>query len=203
MIDNYSELAMPIDLINEHEKNIIGKHEDLSNIDTPKFYVKDKNGMDYVEEGFMRSILNKHYPIWNWEIVKYEILGDKWIVVHGKLTIVDEGVPRYYDAIASHRIQRSKKTGDYVDIGNDMKSANSDAFKVALNRLCNIADDVYRKRVEDITLTETQIKEIENILSNVKDKTIVSKVTAGIGNMSINKNNFDGTIRKLKTLIKE
>ena len=203
MIDNYSELAMPIDLINEHEKNIIGKHEDLSNIDTPKFYVKDKNGMDYVEEGFMRSILNKHYPIWNWEIVKYEILGDKWIIVHGKLTIVDEGVPRYYDAIASHRIQRSKKTGDYVDIGNDMKSANSDAFKVALNRLCNIADDVYRKRVEDITLTETQIKEIENILSNVKDKTIVSKVTAGIGNMSINKNNFDGTIRKLKTLIKE
>jgi hypothetical protein len=156
--------------------------------------------MDYVEEHYMRQLLNENYPIWNWEVIKYEFLGDAWIVVHGKLTIVDGGVQRSFDALASHRIMKKKTDGAYVDIGNDIKSANTDCFKVAVNRLCNISDDVYRKRVEDISLSDEQIKEIGIYLDSVDDA-IKSKISKGIEGQTINSTNFDATVRKLKSII--
>lgn len=36
-----------------------------------------------------------------------------------------------------------------VDIDKNVKSANSNAFKVSINRLCRIGDDVYGKRVDE------------------------------------------------------
>ena len=65
----------------ELEADVINKHSDISNIDTPKYYVKQQQGFDYVDEAYMRHLLNTHYPIWKWEIVKYEFIGDKAILV--------------------------------------------------------------------------------------------------------------------------
>ena len=135
---------------------IVSRHKKISMQNTPKAYVSQKQGFDYVDEGYMRKILNDNFPIWSWEIMKYELLGDKVIVVHGRLTISDEGVVRHYDSIAAHRIAVSTKNGNYVDLGNDLKSANSDCFKVAVNRLCNIADDIYRKQIKDVSLSDKQ-----------------------------------------------
>ena len=56
----------------------------------------------------MRALLNEHFPIWSWEIIKYEVLGDVEIIVHGRLTIADEGLPRNFDAVASHRIAKNE-----------------------------------------------------------------------------------------------
>ena len=183
--------------------DIAKRHEEISNTDTPAYFISDKAGMDYVEEGYMRSLLNKNFPLWNWEIIKYEFLGDEWIVVHGKLSIYDGGVQRSYDAIASHRIAKGRETGKYVDIGNDLKAANSDCFKVAVNRLCNIADDVYRKRIEDVSLNETQIIAINGYIDKISDEATVKKIKNGIENMSINATNFDATVRRLKSIIGE
>jgi hypothetical protein len=36
-----------------------------------------------------------------------------------------------------------------IDIDKNVKSANSSALKVAINRLCGIGDDVYRKRIDE------------------------------------------------------
>ena len=146
---------------------IVSRHKKISMQNTPKAYISQKQGFDYVDEGYMRKILNDNFPIWSWEIMKYELLGDKVIVVHGRLTISDEGVVRHYDSIAAHRIAVSKSTGDYVDISNDLKSANTDAFKVATNRLCNVADDVYRKQVKDIELSAKQIGELDLLLRQI------------------------------------
>lgn len=187
----------------ELETDVIVKHTEVSQIDTPRYYIKEQQGFDYVDEGYMRHLLNTHFPIWKWEIIKYEFIGDKVISVHGRLTIVDNGVERYFDAIDAHRVMTSTKTGDYVDIGNDMKSANSDCFKVAVNRLCNIADDVYRKRVEDIALEPTQLRDIEKSLKEMKDKETVAKIRAGIDTQTINKTNYEATMRKINTLIGE
>ena len=60
----------------EVEDNLQAKHEFMSNIPTPKVFVKDKGGFDYVDEAYMRNQLNSHYPIWKWEIIKYEFIGD-------------------------------------------------------------------------------------------------------------------------------
>ena len=185
----------------ELELEVISKHEKVSQLDTPNYYIKQQQGFDYVDEGYMRHLLNLHYPIWKWEIIKYEFIGDTSIAVHGRLTIVDNGVERHFDSIDAHRIASNDK--GYVDIGNDLKSANTDCFKVAVNRLCNIADDVYRKRIEDITLSTEQVATIEGKLKVIKDKASVVRIQTGIEKMTINSTNYDATMRKIETLIGE
>ena len=183
----------------ELEAEVISKHDKISMIDTPAYYIKQQQGFDYVDEGYMRHLLNQHYPVWKWEIISHEFIGDKAISVHGRLTIIDNGIERHFDAIDAHRIASNEK--GYVDIGNDLKSANSDCFKVAVNRLCNIADDVYRKRIEDISLDTKQIKSIEGKLKKIEDDSTRKKIHSGIENMTINATNYDATIRKIETLI--
>ena len=185
----------------ELELEVISKHEKVSQLDTPNYYIKQQQGFDYVDEGYMRHLLNLHYPIWKWDIIKYEFIGDTSIAVHGRLTIVDSGVERHFDSIDAHRIASNDK--GYVDIGNDLKSANTDCFKVAVNRLCNIADDVYRKRIEDITLSTEQVATIEGKLKVIKDKASVVRIQTGIEKLTINSTNYDATMRKIETLIGE
>ena len=156
------EIVEKKDSISEAENILELKHDYVSNIPTPKVFVKDKGGFDYVAEAYMRHQMNKHYPIWKWEIIKYEFVGTEAIAVHGRLTIVDSGVERHFDSVAAHRIARNQK--GYVDLGNDLKAANSDCFKVAVNRLCNVADDVYRKQIPDLDLTQDQKEAISQHL---------------------------------------
>ena len=148
----------------------------------------------------MRQILNENFPIWSWEVIKYEFLGKEAVAVHGRLMIIDEGQPRYFDALAAHRMSISKQSGGYVDLGNDMKSANTEAFKVACNRLCNISDDVYRKSV----LSEEQLDTIEGVVAQLDGQT-KRKVRASIGNHTINPSTFDLAMDRLvdHTKIKE
>ena len=183
----------------EKEKMLSTKHSTISNIPTPKTFVKQKAGFDYVDEAYMRNQLNKYFPIWKWEILKYEFIGDKVIAVHGRLTIVDNGIERYFDSVDAHRIAVSRDGKGYVDLGNDLKAANSDAFKVAVNRLCNISDDVYRKNIPDIKLSEEQEESILSLLDGLDLKTNKT-VKDGIKSMSINSMNYEATIRKLKTI---
>lgn len=187
----------------ELESDVIVRHTEVSEINTPSCYIKKQQGFDYVDEGYMRHMLNTYFPIWKWEIVKYEFIGDKVISVHGRLTVVDNGVERHFDAIDAHRVMTSTKTGEYVDIGNDMKSANSDCFKVAVNRLCNIADDVYRKRIEDVSLEPSQLKAIKDSLKHLKDEKTVAKIESGIEKMTINRTNYEATMKKITKLIGE
>ena len=181
----------------ETEDNLQSKHDFVSNIPTPKVFVKDKGGFDYVDEAYMRNQLNAHYPIWKWEIIKYEFMGDKVISLHGRLTIVDHGVERYFDSVAAHRIATNQK--GYVDLGNDLKAANSDCFKVAVNRLCNIADDVYRKLIPNLILSDEQKEKITNALDGI-DHITIGKVKEGMDNLSINSTNYEATIRKLEQI---
>lgn len=185
------------------EVSMVQQHKTTSKEETSQLYVQKRQGpggttLDYVDEGYMRAKLNELYPVWSWEIIKYEFLGKEAVAVHGRLQIIDSGVPRSYDAIAAHRVACSRDSGNFVDLGNDMKSANTEAFKVACNRLCNIADDVYRRSVLD----EAQIKKIEKVLPNLDGQTR-RKVKESVGNHSINPNNFDSTMKKLKTIDKK
>ena len=175
---------------------LIQKHQKVSETPTPSDVVKSKNGFDYVDEGYMRWRLNKHYPIWSWEVVKYETLGDKAIVVHGRLKIMDEGVPRSFDAVAAHRIAVARSGSGYVDLGNDLKAANSDAFKVAVNRLCNVADDVYRKQYIDKTLDEGQYNSVMNAIQDL-DKLEADQVYSALQSGKINQDNYDKVMSKL------
>ena len=194
-----SQQQMQAMAIKQQLDNLIKKHEKLSNMDTPKPYIESRaDGVDDVDEGYMRAMLNENFPVWNWEIKKYEILGDVEIIVHGKLTVVDEGIPRNFEAIASHRIAKNAK--GYVNISNNLKSANTDAFKVAVNRLCNIADDVYRKQMVDYNLDDEQRSNIEEILSGIGDSELSDKIKDEVDSLGINSQNYKQTIIKLNKM---
>ena len=195
-----SELDMyqsDIESLSDADVNLTAKHQHVSEIPTPQDVVKSKNGFDYVDEGYMRWRLNQHYPIWSWEVVKYETLGDKAIVVHGRLKIMDEGVPRSFDSVAAHRIAVARSGSGYVDLGNDLKAANSDAFKVAVNRLCNVADDVYRKQYVDKTLSELQYNELTEFMATLSDAN-AKRVGEALESGKINKDNYHRVMSKLK-----
>ena len=183
--------------INKALKNITKKHKKVSSIATPKAFIKQKMGMDYVEYSVMRDIADKEYPGWSWTVIKTEFAGTEAYVVHGRLKWFDDGVWREGDATAAHRVQKKRGTDDYVDLGNDIKAANTDCIKKAFNMYMNICDDVYRNQVEDPELTD---KQKNNILESAKlsgrDTEVMDKVERGV----INAFDYKASMAKLERL---
>jgi len=183
--------------INKALKKITKHHKKVSSIITPKAFIKQKMGMDYVEYSVMRDIADKEYPGWSWTVIKTEFAGTEAYVIHGRLKWFDNGVWREGDATAAHRVQKKRGTNDYVDLGNDIKAANTDCIKKAFNMYMNICDDVYRNQVEDPELTD---KQKNNILESAKisgrDIEIMEKIESGI----INAFNYKASMAKLERL---
>ena len=183
--------------INKALKSITKQHKKVSGIATPKAFIKQKMGMDYVEYSVMRDIADKEYPGWSWTVIKTEFAGTEAYVIHGRLKWFDNGVWREGDATAAHRVQKKRGTNDYVDLGNDIKAANTDCIKKAFNMYMNICDDVYRNQVEDPELTD---KQKNNILESAKlsgrDTEVMEKVESGV----INAFNYKASMAKLERL---
>ncbi len=182
--------------------SITEHHKTVSNIDTPKFFVKNKMGADYVEYSYMREIADKHYPGWSWNIIKSEALGSEAYVVQGRLRWFDNGIWREGDAVAAHRVQTKRDGNGFVDIGNDIKAANTDAIKKAFNMYMNIADDVYRNRVEDLTLTEDEIESIMTSAEYIQDSEIRDKITSSIKRGEILKTDYKKVMNYIEKIKK-
>ena len=125
------------------ENDIRIRRDGISNSPTPKEQVKTRpDGMDYIEEGYMRHLLNKHYPLWSWNCEEVQFLGAEWVWVRGTLTIVEDGVPRKFGSVGATRVQFKRGAPhtpeNIVDIDKNVASANTDSFKRAVNRLCNL-----------------------------------------------------------------
>ena len=156
-------------------------HNTVSNVDTPKSFVKNKMGTDYVEYSYMRSVADKYYPGWSWTIINTDNLGSEAFMVHGRLKWFEGGIWREGDMTAAHRIQKLKNDpSKFSDIGNDIKSANTDCMKKAFNMYMNIADDVYRNRVDPLTQEDIDYiyKEMEGLKEEWKAK-ISSSIKSG------------------------
>lgn len=173
------------------------KHDIVSDINTPKAYIKKKMDMDYVEVGYMKKIADKHYPGWSWEVIKTEFAGTQAYVVHGRLKWYDSGIQRTGDMTAAHRIQRKRGTEEYVDLGNDIKAANTDCMKKAFNMYMNIADDVYRNQVEDTELTEKQVADLIKVALGVSEEK-ASEINIMVEEGVIHGLNYKGALAKLK-----
>lgn len=183
------------------------KRKQISNKKTPKVFVKKKgDGFDYVDEAYMREQLNVLYPIWSWKIDKSEMLGSEWCIVTGTLSVYDAGVPRTFSSIGAARVQFKRgephTAENVVDIDKNVASANTNAFKRAVNRLCNIADDVYHKNVKDIKLDDGQIDAIKSLLDGLDDK-VRKDILQGIEDQTINTENINPVIDKIKRLKSE
>lgn len=188
-----------IDLV---RKAITDKHKNVSNIKTPKPFIKKKMGMEYVEYSYMREIADKEFPGWSWKVVNTEVLGSEAYVVHGRLKFYDEGIWRECDVTASHRIQKQRGTNDFVDIGNDVKAANTDAIKKAFNMYMNIADDVYRNQVDDLELSDLEKSDILVLASEISEEKL-EQIKELIEDDTINTANYKASFAKLEREVKE
>lgn len=182
--------------LDSYSKNINGirkQHESISHRTTNPLYVQTRPGkkgmnFDFVDEGYMRQVLNDEFPEWSWEIIQYELVGDDSVAVHGRLLIVDNNISRSFDAVAAH--------GRSGDLGNDMKSANTEAFKLACNRLCNISDDVYRKSV----LSQKQLDDVDSLIPQLKPS-MQEKIKEAVATHGINPSNYEISMETLQALI--
>lgn len=179
--------------------NIRNLHEKVSMEDTPKTYVKKKMGMDYVEISYMKSIADKYYPGWSWTIISTEMLGSEAFMVHGRLKWFEGGIWREGDMTAAHRIMKLRDKEGFVDVGNDIKSANTDAMKKAFNMYMNIADDVYRNRIEDTSLSQEDIDYIYAEMEGLSDEW-KGKISLSIENGDIEKNDIAKVINKINQI---
>ncbi len=157
---------------NKLKSDMVAFYKSISNEQTPEVdgsgmrIIEQKpdgmgGSMDYIIEAYMRDRLNCHFPGWSWEQGNIQFLGSEWVVVSGHLVILDEHLLAYgknpperrFFGTGAARIQFKRNQPhtpeNVVDIDKNVKSANSSALKVAINRLCGIGDDVYRKRIDE------------------------------------------------------
>lgn len=155
--------------IKAFKKDIYKKYKEISNADTPSLDGKGNkirdirpDGYEFIIEAYMRDRLNFYFPGWSWEMGgQPQFLGSEWVSIWGTLSIIDESLLawgisppiRKFSASNAVRIKYSRDkphTPEHiVDVGNDIASANSKAFKKAINQLTHIGDDVYRKRIDE------------------------------------------------------
>ena len=196
------EVVVSNEAIEQSLASITKLHDKVSMEDTPRAFVKKKMGQDYVEVSYMKKLADKYFAGWSWTIVNTEVLGSEAFVVHGRLKWYEGGIWREGDMTAAHRIQKKRGSNEFVDIGNDIKSANTDCIKKAFNMYMNIADDVYRNRVVDPALTKEDIdylyKEMEGLTDEWK-----TKISNSIENGDIERADMLKVINKINRLKEE
>ena len=134
-------------------------HITVSNEDTPKSFVKNKMGTDYVEYSYMRKIADKHFPGWSWTIVKTEMLGSEAFMVHGRLRWFDGGLWREGDSTAAHRIMQ-KRDGSGFALYKEMEGLN-DEWKEKIS-LSIEGGSVEKSDMSKVVTRINQIKEEMN-----------------------------------------
>jgi hypothetical protein len=190
------------------EDSLIKKHKDISQRTTPKAYVKTRpDGFDYVDEAYMRNELTKEYPAWSWSPAgdnPVQFLGAEWVIVTGVLRVNDNGVMREFFSPGSARVQfkrgKPHTAENVVDVDKNLASANTNGFKRAVNRLGNIADDVYRK--QDLTLSDTDIEKLEEKMDGLSEEW-KDKIMKSVLNGEVVKPDLKKVINRIDQLINE
>jgi len=171
-----------------------------------KIIEKRPDGYDYIIEGYMRKKLDQYFPGWSWEQGIIQFLGE-WIVTSAHLVIIDEHllafniqppVRRFFGSGADRiQFKRDKPhtQENVVDIDKNVATSNTKALKRAINRLTNIGDDVYGKRIdeegagslEEVIMATDQPSKAKDMFMKYVDskKVLVSKVCTLLGIKSL------------------
>ena len=88
-----------------------------------------------------------------------------------------------------------------VDIDKNVASANTDAFKRAVNRLCNVCDDIYRKQILE-PLSESDKDRLASTLDAADDK-LRRAINVKIARGEIHSRKLDDWIKLIEDKLKE
>jgi len=174
-------------------------YKDISKTNTPEYdgnglaiVRKRPDGLDYIIEAFMKDRLNFYFPGWSWRRTSpLQLLGAEWVITDGELMVIDERLmafninPPYrcFAATGAARIQFKRNMphtpDNLVDLDKQVKAANTNAFKKAINQLLGIGDDIYGKRIEEDgagSLEDILSSEIETTTNTGQEKAFVKFV---------------------------
>jgi len=197
-------------------KPITDLHKEISKLITPEEYIETKLNTNYVASHYMRYLQNKYFPTSNWTIEEKPVFNMNklvyWVVT-GKLTwdysyIGMEHIKREGMMAAAHAVQylndkenKAKKTDNLSDLGNDVKSANTDTWKKALNFYLNIGDDIYQWAYPE--LSEDQKKTMKEICLKLPDDPTAKGIIISMENDSLllNTGNYEKQLNRLKAKI--
>jgi hypothetical protein len=126
---------------------------------TPASEIKKRKGpggimLDYVSIGYIISQLDEAFQkLWEFEVVDQKV-GRKQVWVKGRLTVhLAPNFSLKKEAFGSSDI-KEYKAGGVIDIGNDLKSAASDALKKSAS-LLGIASDIFYPATKNTPLPTT------------------------------------------------
>lgn len=155
---------------------------------TPRAIVKQVplrgGNYSYIPHSYFTKRLNEIFRhIWSWEIVKYEMLWDVGqVVVHGRLRVMlGNGIVITKEGFGGAEIkkygEKHKRSGQPMDIADDLKGASSDAKKKAASEL-GIGLDVYapildQSGLTDYEITDTEKKQVQHHVDTIKKTTSV------------------------------
>lgn len=136
---------------------------------TPKehIYTRPAKGggtWDYVTGVYVKKVLNYVFA-WNWDFeVKEKGIEGDLIWVLGRLTVrTKSGATIVKEQFGRADLKKKKDGTGYVDYGNDLKSATTDALKKCASEL-GIASDVYGKN----EFKEIKYKDLEELAPPIK-----------------------------------
>lgn len=134
---------------------------------TPSQYVRQRPAKGggvwhYVSGAYVRKVLNLMFG-WDWDFeVLSEIIQGNQVIVKGKLTCRVNGRTIIKTQFGCKEIIMRKGTNEPLNLGNDFKSATTDALKKCSAEI-GIAGDIYSK---------DEFKEIEVIQEDLSSESI-------------------------------
>jgi recombination DNA repair RAD52 pathway protein len=143
---------------------------------TPEKYVRNRPAKGggqwkYVSGGYVKKCLNLLFGFdWSFEILEQMIMH-KEAIVKGKLTINSNGKTIVKMQFGNKDIMYRKGTEEPLSIGNDLKSAATDALKKCAAEI-GIAADIYNaEEFREVQVdTETELDKIKRLLDIKLDK---------------------------------
>ena len=164
------------------EDNILNKKQLQTLLSkTPKQYVKTRPAKgggkwEYVTGGYVKKCLNLMFG-WDWdfEIVDEKIMIEaKEVVVKGKLTCRSGEKTIIKTQYGNKDIMFKKNSEIPLSIGNDMKSAATDALKKCASEI-GVAADIYNK--EDFKAVKIKDELTAEYLDDMLNKTDTSSLS--------------------------
>ena len=145
---------------------------------TPSQYVRQRPAKgggvwQYVSGAYVRKVLNLMFG-WDWDFeVLSEMVQNNQVIVKGKLTCRVNGKSIVKTQFGCKDIMMRKGTNEPLNLGNDFKSATTDALKKCSAEI-GIAGDIYGKdEFKEIDVIQDTLSADE--VHNTKEKERVEK----------------------------
>lgn len=169
-----------LEVIEKFSSKVREKRKKIADAETPKEVIGKKpiggKLVDYVPYSYVDNEFKKHFPLYSMELLKLELVQlapFEWFALCS-VRVTDRTTGNSELGASCHRIQlkkdsKEKGIAEFVDPGNDVKAALSEAIKNAQVRF-GISADVYQRR--ELERTDEERARFNELIEKVKNNNL-------------------------------